>query len=84
MRIQKDGDSYIVKADNFVNLQESKDYFYIDLEEYEKLFARFSRRVHPLLKQLATEELPEYKLDELIATALEESFTFTDLEIFSN
>ena len=83
MKIQKDGDSYIVKAKNFVDLQESKDYFYIDADEYEEVFAKFSRRIKPLLKELATEERDYWKLDELIAIALEEAFTMTDNESFS-
>lgn len=36
MTIAKDGNMYLVKADNFVDLQESKDYFFIDEEEYKK------------------------------------------------
>lgn len=36
MTIEKDGNMYCVKADNFVNLQESNDYFFIDEEEYQK------------------------------------------------
>ena len=37
MKIEKDGESYIVKADNFMNLQESKDYFFIEEKEYQEL-----------------------------------------------
>ena len=36
MKIVKDGNAYCVMADNFVNLQESSDYFFIDEEEYCK------------------------------------------------
>lgn len=33
MKIAKDGDAYLVHADNFVNLQESEDYFFVDIAE---------------------------------------------------
>lgn len=36
MKIEKDGDMYCVKADNFVNLAESKDYFFITEEELSR------------------------------------------------
>ena len=35
MKIEKDGNKYCVKADNFVDLQESNDYFFIDEKEYQ-------------------------------------------------
>ena len=36
MKIIKDGDAYLVAADNFVDLQESSDYFFIGEEEYQE------------------------------------------------
>ena len=36
MNIVRDGNAYCVRADNFVNLQESTDYFFIDEDEYQK------------------------------------------------
>ena len=35
MKIIKDGTAYCVQADNFKNLQESKDYFFIEEKEYQ-------------------------------------------------
>jgi len=34
MKIEKDGNMYCVEADNFVDLAESKDYFFITEEEF--------------------------------------------------
>jgi len=34
MKIIKDGSAYLVAKDSFVDLQESKDYFFIKEEEY--------------------------------------------------
>ena len=36
MKIVKDGDMYCVQKGNFVNLQESKEYFFIGKGEYHK------------------------------------------------
>lgn len=38
MKIVKDGSDYIVKADNFVDLQESEEYFLISGEEGDFIF----------------------------------------------
>ncbi len=35
MKIVKDGNAYLIAADNFVDLQQSRDYFYIEEEEYK-------------------------------------------------
>jgi len=35
MKIIKDGSAYCVQANNFKNLQESKDYFFIEKNEYQ-------------------------------------------------
>ena len=34
MKIEKDGDMYCVHSDNFTNLQESDEYFFITEKEY--------------------------------------------------
>jgi hypothetical protein len=42
MKIQKDGNQYCVKADNFINLQESKDYFFISEKEYREFENKYN------------------------------------------
>lgn len=43
MKIIKDGDKYLVAADNFINLQESSDYFFIEEKEYQRFIKSFKQ-----------------------------------------
>ena len=44
MKIKKDGDMYLITADDFVNLQESDNYFFINQDEYGELKMRIATR----------------------------------------
>lgn len=43
MKIEKDGSMYCVKADNFVDLQKSEDYFFIDKTEWRDFLGRMRK-----------------------------------------
>jgi len=66
MKIEKDGNMYCVKADNFVDLQESSDYFFIDEAEYQAFLstaheagrAEANKKIKLLLK--SGHDLPWY------------------------
>ena len=49
MIIEKDGDSYCVHSDGFINLQESDEYFFINKEEYESFISGITNRKDTLL-----------------------------------
>lgn len=54
MKIQKEGNQYLVTADDFVNLQESSKYFFISKKEYNEFVSLVKKELStmPPQKQL--------------------------------
>jgi hypothetical protein len=85
MKIIKDGDKYLVRADNFVDLQESKDYFFIGEEEYrefvkeaaEKWRDKYHLILETYLNQKGGSNKPE-EIKEPTDEEMEELFVLTD------
>ena len=61
MKIEKDGNQYCVKADNFINLQKSNDYFFISEEEYKNFISQSNQEiVKEILDRVDKEVIGDY------------------------